>query len=211
MSFTDVYNEQIKISAKRMKNFSWENKECYADWLSQTYYFVNWSTRLISLACAHFDMSNEKLHRRFTDYVREERGHDVMLVNDLRALNSKIGDHKVLPVTNGFYQSQFFQIQHLSPAAFFGYIFALEGLAVEAGGEAYERTKKAFGEKAASFLRVHSAEDPEHVKNAFESLKEINSQDQALIIDNFYQSSHLYSIMLDTIEARQLGRLQKTA
>jgi thiaminase len=179
----------------------WEDKEFYANWLSQTYYFVSNSTRLISLAGSLFP--DNMLHHRFVDHAKEERNHELLLTNDLKHLGKNLQNE--FASTSGFYQSQVFWMFFRSPASFFGYILCLEGIAVDYGQKAFDRVKAAHGLKASNFLKVHSEEDVDHLDKAFELLERMTPEQRQHIEQNLRQCVAMYTGILE--ECMKKGRV----
>lgn len=190
------FDQTLMQAGPELMEMPWESKEFYSMWLSQTYHYVNHSTRLILMAGAHFDHSKDAFHRRFIDYCREERNHEKLAVNDIKGLGLSLADLPELTSTKCFYQSQYYWIQNKSAVSFFGYILALEGIAVTYGSKFFERAIAAHGPKAVSFLKVHVNEDVEHVAMAFEHLKDINQTELIQIQENMVQSMETYKTML---------------
>jgi len=197
-NFRRSYDAEMSGLKKAGSVFPWENPEAYKMWLGQTYYFARMTTRFLALTGAHLDLSYDQLHQRFMDHVREERGHERILLQDLKAMGAEIHEIPELASTAGFYQSQFYWIQHRHPLSFFGYIITLEGLALEYGTEACRRAASAHGPKAANFLKVHAEEDKDHTEKAFQQLESLHldSKIEGLIIENFKLSTQLYKLML---------------
>ncbi|MBK9294409.1 MAG: hypothetical protein IPM57_08175 [Oligoflexia bacterium] len=61
----------LTISLKKLEkitdNFPIEDKDIYALWLAQTYYFVCHSTRLLAHGAALFDFDHNTYHYRYAD------------------------------------------------------------------------------------------------------------------------------------------------
>ena len=212
MDFRGWYREMINPLIQQFNQFPWENRDAYCNWLGQTYYYVNSSTRILGMAGCLFDFSKQNLHNRFIDHAKEERGHEKLLTNDLKFFGKSIADFPELPETAAFYQSQYYWIQHVSPVSLFGYIFTLEGLAVECGKKAFETVCNSHGKKAGSFLMVHSNEDIAHIESAVTEASKLGSADVDLISKNMRVSAGLYSQMLTTCAAAgKISQEQKVA
>jgi hypothetical protein len=173
--------------------FPADDREAYAWWLSQTFYFVCHSTRLLALAASRFEVSSEDLHRRFLDHTREERAHDTMALRDLKNLGYEIEAFPELPETQAFYQTQYYWIQHRDPRAFFGYILCLEAFAIGGAKRIYEAARDAFGDKSTVFLKVHVQEDVGHSDLALKQLENLTLEQKQMIVENLRLSCHLYA------------------
>jgi hypothetical protein len=195
----DIFESEIKYVEEAFKHFPWEDKNAYAIWLAQTYFYVCHSTRLLTLAASRFNIQRDALHRRFIAHTKEETAHEVLAIKDLEKLGWKITDIEETASIKAFYQTQYYQIEHVDPITFFGYILCLEGLAVKQGGFAAKKVVKAFGEKCASFLLLHSDEDPGHLEQAFKNLENTSSKEKEIIIENLKLSCALYFGMLKEV------------
>lgn len=196
-----TYSQVMNETAQFVSEFNWTDRTAYALWLAQSFHFVKHSTRLLALASAHAPISQESLHRRMTDHLKEELGHEKLAVNDLRAMEISIDALPELFETRAFYQSQYYWIQQTTSSSFLGYILFLEGLAATQGPDLLTACENAFGEKATKFLKVHAEEDQGHVEKAFASLAKLPESDLMLISDNMQESARLYRHMLGEITA----------
>ena len=198
----DICMKNLEHFARRGLSFPWNEKDCYASWLSQTFHFVSHSTRLIALAASRFYRDKDSLHNRFLEHISEEKFHERLALKDLKNLGVEISDYPELAITKGFYQSQYYQIERESPESFLGYILALEGMAVLAGEKVFQVVSKTFGSPASNFIRVHAQEDKEHIESAFEHLLTLDPTNYKKAFNNFIQSGELYISMLDQIQER---------
>ena len=195
----DVEAELSQLT-REMDAFPWENKKAYADWCAQTYFYVSHSTRLLALASAKCTLLDQDLHRRFIQHLSEEKGHESLALNDLKKLGFSAGDFNERTEISLFYQNQYYWLSKGDAKTIFGWIIALEGNAVHAGAPAFARVIKAHGHGTASFLKVHSAEDIEHLAQAFEQVEDLSSVELLSIKKNLKQSCFLYIEMLKSIK-----------
>lgn len=170
-----------------------EDAEVYGNWLAQTYYFVCHSTRLLALTSSRFPLDQNDYHYRYAEHIKEERGHEILALNDLKKMKLKIENFPELTETKAFYQTQYYQIEHVSPMAFWGYVFCLEVFAISGGVNLYQRVCEAHGKSAGIFLNVHVNEDEGHVDEAYEILKDLKDQDLKVIEENLKLSCDLYA------------------
>jgi len=196
----EEFEKYVGPLCESMLDFPWEDKRAYASWCAQTYYYVCHSTRLLALGGARSELSAQGMHRRFIDHLAEEKGHEKLASNDVKALGFTLDQFPEMPQTSLFYQNQYYWLnQHHGAIAFFGWILTLEGAGVKACGEVYKRVKKAHGEKAAMFLKVHSEEDVGHLDKAFDQLKCLEPRAVECLIKNMEQSCTLYGEILREI------------
>ena len=191
---------KIKQNVLRLSNVietvNWKDKEKYANYLAQSYYYVRHSTRILSLAASRFSLEDSASHQRFLKHTHEENNHEKLLLMDLKQLGKNIDSYPEQNPIRAFYQIQYYMIEHISAATCLGFILALEGLAVQKGGWFYDLISKTYGEKAGSFLRVHAKEDVEHFAQAVELVAKMGEKDQAEILKAMDTSCYLFARML---------------
>jgi hypothetical protein len=185
--------------SKNFDAFPWEDPKAYADWCVQTHGYVSHSTRLLALAAAHFPLDQNNLHYRFLKHCKEESGHEILALRDLKEMGFRREDFFERVETANLYQSQYFHIQNVSPYAFFGYILLLEGAAATVGSRIHKRASTAHGDRATNFWRTHADEDPSHIKDAFKHIEALEPWTFPCVIQNFEESLARYSAMLASI------------
>jgi len=211
INFREITKQQMDKTAPIITDFPWEKKEAYAMWLSQTYYMVNHSTRLVALAGAYAPIERSFLHDRFVDHSKEERGHQLVCISDLKAIGYNIDQLPCLPPSACMYQVQYYWVQHKGAASFFGYTLALEALAENFGPKIYQRIVDAHGAKAAKFLKLHSEADIGHLEEAYKNIEKLNAQEAQLALENLELSSEIYREMLIKGRAYAEGGKMKRA
>ena len=72
-----------------IKSFPWEDPLAYQLWSAQTYYFVLHSTRLFALASSRCLLTENALHFKLLNHLAEEKGHENLALQDLKAMGSK--------------------------------------------------------------------------------------------------------------------------
>ncbi len=193
-------------------SFPWSDPHCYTQWLRDTHEYVLNSTRILAYAAAVMPQKYTTLSNRFVAHATEEKGHEKLLENDLKALDLKVSD---IPPTNAmkfFHQSLYYWLSHQgNVVGLFGWIFALEGAAVRSGEYAYNHAREAHGPKAASFLKVHSNEDPDHLEKAFKMIDVLSPEDQHVVELALDQYADLYISILQNISQKDNHQLAKTA
>jgi thiaminase len=179
----------------------WRETAVYGAFLAQTYYYVCHSTRLLALAGSRFKSSEEQIHRRFIRHATEEMSHETLALRDLNALGLSLEHYPELPSTRAFYQTQYYMIEHRSPWSFWGYILMLEGLALTKGPWLLDKLTQHHGEKAASFVKVHAAEDVGHMAKAEKALEALPEAEHPLVVDQIANSCFYYGVMLEQCTA----------
>lgn len=182
----------------------WTERAAYAGWLAQTYYYVRHSTRLLAAAAARFplDRQGDVLHVRFGAHIGEEKRHELLCLRDLQALGQSIDEHPEQVTTRLFYEPQYYKVEHQAPSVLLGYILPLEVIAPLSGAQVIDQLIRAFGNKCANFLKVHAAEDVEHVDRALALLDALPPLERDLIELNMKQTAHSYVAMLGAITRR---------
>jgi pyrroloquinoline quinone (PQQ) biosynthesis protein C len=193
--------EETNQLAAEMKKYPWRDKEFYAAWLTQTYYYVCHSTRLLAASASRFGVDQDELHQRFWAHMGEEKRHEALALKDLKTMGIAPENYGELPATSAFYQSQYFMIEHRNPSALLGYILMLEALAVQIGPPLYAEVSKHFGPKASVFVKVHAEEDPDHVDKAFKAIESMDEKTLKVIDTSFQQSLFLYRQILESCKA----------
>lgn len=174
----------------------WREKSVYGAFLAQTYYYVSHSTRLLALAASRFKFTEEKIHRRFVRHATEEMSHETLALRDLKNLGLSLDHYREFPSTRAFYQTQYYMIEHVSPWSFWGYILMLEGLASTKGAWLFNEIKRHHGDGAASFVKVHAAEDVGHMAEAEQALRSLPDQERPLVVEQIANSCFFYGAML---------------
>ena len=199
------FAKEIRPLCEVAERFPWTSRRAYALYLSQTYYYLIHSTRLLGLGAARFSAAEEGLHRRYLDHAREEKSHHLLALKDLENMGYKLADYPEMSITRMVYEPQYYKIEHLDPTALFGYILALEGVSAECAGRACEIAEKAHGKNASGFLRVHGVEDPDHLEKAFQWIESLDSKRIKIIQECFTQSCETLSQFFATV-----GAVEKT-
>lgn len=187
---------ELSKSATFFREFPWESKQAYAEWLAQTYFYVCHSTRLLALAASRFDVTQNALHIRFIEHMKEERSHEALALADLRTLGYRISDFTEAPTTAALYSAQYYLIERNDPAALFGYILFLEGLSVEAGQRACQKVIRAFGREAAHFLSLHAEDDHDHIAKALSQMDSLPEARISSVLRSLTLTSEYYVQML---------------
>ena len=189
--------------ADALHRFPWESKDAYAGWLAQTYFYVRHSTRLLAAAAARFglDNRNNAFHVRFGAHIAEERSHEKLVLHDLAQLGLAQDALRELNSTRMFYETQYYKIEHVDPYAVYGYILMLEATGPVCGDAIVERVTRAFGPRCATFLKLHAAEDVDHVQRALDMVAQLDASTHETLLQNLHQSGQAYRLMLREIEA----------
>lgn len=192
-----ILHEALASLGEAVEKENWSDRAVYGNFMAQTYYYTRHGTRLLALAGSRFPFAANDIHRRFMKHVHEEMGHEVLAERDLNFIGFRLEDFPELPATQAFYRTQYYLVEHENPWSFFGFILALEGLAVAKGPWLYERVSKEFGEKSGQFLKVHAQEDVDHIQEAERTLEKMDPSAVPGVLSNLELSCYLYRKILE--------------
>lgn len=206
-------NQSVGLLQNSYESLPWDNKEFYANYLAQTFYYVRHSTRLLALSASRLSYEEQQnLHLRFLKHLSEEANHERLAINDLKALGYTTADFPELNSTRFFYESQYYKIEHKDPLALMGYILYLEVLAQNICPPLAKKLTTIYGKKAATFLLVHGEEDPHHVEEAQKLLASLGSPAITMITENLEQSSVAFDLMMkEIVDSMQVTKWKKSA
>ncbi|HEX4924440.1 MAG TPA: iron-containing redox enzyme family protein [Bdellovibrionales bacterium] len=152
----------IEHTYRALEAFPWGERRAYAHWLAQSYYYVSHTTRLLALAAGRLGPKESYMHGQFVGHLAEERGHEKLCVNDLKALGFKPDDFRELPQTSCLYYSIYYLIEHTHASSILGYAMVLEGVSAAKGDMLVKMLDDLYGKPATGFLRLHAHVDKEH-------------------------------------------------
>lgn len=212
MTLREMAYAEMKKTENLILGFDWEDPVTYGLFLAQTHQMVSHSTRLVALAGGRVEIGNETLHGRFVDHSKEERGHQLVCISDLKEMGFKLEDFPALYQSKVMYQVQYYWIEHRCAASFFGYTLSLECLGEMFGPEVARRVVAAHGKKAAKFLMLHSEADKEHTEEAYKHLVNLSPAEEAAAKENLAISCDVYRSMLKEVPAivKSLSHLRRT-
>lgn len=192
--FQRIYEEEMKKTKAKIESFPWHDKFHYAQFMRQVYCWSSQASDMLALAGAR--VKSNTLKKRFFDHVNEEFAHEVSAEKDVESCGYSINELPAFSETKGFCGYQYQLIEHGIPEAFFGYIFMLEGAAVECAGYIANEAAK-INPAAVKFMKIHSEEDPDHLENAFKSLKNLDGEKIQAAAENLKFSFDSFNAILD--------------
>lgn len=205
------YKASVAMMNEGIRNFPWDNKYAYAQFLAQTYYYICHSTRLLAASAARFSQADQSMHKRFLKHTDEENSHELLALRDLQKLGFKLQDFPEIAQTKTLYEIQYFKIEHCDPAALLGYILALETMAGEDFPWLKEKTTGLYGKECAKFIQVHADEDPDHIEKALKVIEGLDKGRLGPIDINIEQTAICYVDMLNACKAKALKHTLKKA
>jgi hypothetical protein len=195
-SSVEQFKSWIDHIGEQFSAYPWEDQNAYAHWLAQTYFYVRHTTTMICMVAADYGAKNPSGFDMALHHLKEERGHDLMLIKDLEHLERNIEEFKEEPETQLFYQNQYYMIQNRGPESHLGYALLLEGMCSKFGPDVLRRVQKAHGREAAVFLEVHVVADQDHAAEGFEQLAALGPEVAKGVLRNVEQSAFLYERVL---------------
>lgn len=207
----DCYKEAQAHMAAASANFPWHNKEAYMAWLVDTYCYAVNTTRILAGIGYRLPLSHTQLSNRFVAHAAEEKGHERLLENDVKGLGHNITQLTPSVTGQAFHQSLYYWLSAGNPLGIFGWVLTLEGFAITEGPRLYEECVKAHGPKTVSFLKVHAAEDIDHVDKAFKILEGLTEEEYVIVDEAIRFQSRLYAQVLNNIAAEYGSRRGKQA
>ncbi|MEJ2118725.1 MAG: iron-containing redox enzyme family protein [Alphaproteobacteria bacterium] len=183
------------------------SRELYLDFLAQAYHHVKHTFPLLSLAAAL--TTDERYQDALFEYMKEERGHDKWILDDIRAMGGA-ADAVARSLPSLPCQTMvgyaYYCIQWISPYAILGMVHVLEGLSVMLAHQVAGAVQQSLGtadNTGFSYLKSHGSLDVEHVE-LFKNL--INGFDDRKIRDDIIQTTkvmyRLYGAIFEDIGMR---------
>jgi len=193
------HDKAMESLGKIFDQAPFENKEYYAQWCAQFYYFVAHATRLLAASAARLGLDRDGIHIRFLDHCQEEKHHEKLFVKDIDFLGFNIEDLPEHPMTAQLYQSQYYLIDYHDPVALFGSIYYLEGMSIALGKGLYGRLKKAHSDSACNFVRVHVADDEDHIEKAKKALRSFSEEELKVVWWSMKQTEVIYEAIMHAL------------
>ncbi len=185
---------------KVYEQIDFTRKDVYACWLGQSYYYVYHTVHTLKHAVdACTKEHQQSLREQFLEGIKEEKGHEKMIENDLKALGYKVEDFPETLGARNLYQSCLHQIVYWGPEAIIGDSLALEGLACNKLPMLHEQLNKLYGSSACSFLREHCILDVEHYNHSLDWLKQCPEETLWIIRKGIHRVTELYIEMLKEV------------
>jgi thiaminase len=207
-NFSQPYLNEI---TKSVTSMDWSDRRNYANWLAQTYYYICHSTRILAAAASRFQVDRDKLHTQQANHIKEESHHERLAENDLKALGFSLKDFPELPGTKALYRSAYYMIEREHPISVYGYVFLLECVPVYCGGNALETVTKAFGASAARCLKLHTTDDPEHIKTYLNFIDELPESEKAYVQELLATTGDNYVRMMEEVVSTASKSAKKAA
>ena len=141
----------------------------YLAYLGEAYHHVRHTCPLLALAYARCREDDGTYREALLEYIDEERGHEMWILDDIRALG---GDAATIARGRGGQAVRimvgyaYYAIEHISPFALLGMVHVLEGVSAKIATQAAAAIQSSLGLTSLggfSYLISHGALDKDHV------------------------------------------------
>lgn len=200
-----IIEDGIDRFAVDFTQFPWENESSYKAYLSQSYYYVTHSVKLLKYALDVCDKNRSELRSRLTEHIQEESGHEVMALKDLKKLGESPEMYGLKGVTESMYEYVYSKIDEYGPVSIFAYAMALEGVSKVAAPGVAERLIVTYGKESSQFLYHHGVLDQDHVEEGMGVLKEFTTQELEAFEEVFLKSIENYTLLLKEVSELKLA------
>jgi 3-oxoacyl-[acyl-carrier-protein] synthase III len=143
-------------------------RDHYARFLVEVFHYAKHTPRLLAAAASRLGSECRELAARFLENAREEAGHDLWALADLRAMGhptDRLADSVPLPSTEALVAYSYYLVNYVDPRGLLGPNYALETLGSGVATDTALRVKEVLGvdDRAVRFLAGHGAADQHHV------------------------------------------------
>ena len=160
----------------------------YLAFLTEAYHHVHHTVPLLRACKAALSPAQQWLEGPLDEYIEEEDGHDLWILDDIRACGGDaeaVRDGQPGHATEVMVAYAYDSIARRNPLAFFGMVHVLEGTSVSLALMAADQIQKPLGlpDAAFSYLRSHGTLDQEHTAHFELLMEQIESpRDQQAIV-----------------------------
>ncbi len=160
----------------------------YLAFLREAYHHVHHTVPLLHACKAALPQSNLWLEGPLDEYIEEEQGHDLWILDDIHACGGDadaVRDGAAGHATEVMVAYAYDTIARRNPLGFFGMVHVLEGTSVSLALMAADQIQKPLGlpDAGFSYLRSHGTLDKEHTAHFELLMNQIESlADQADIV-----------------------------
>ena len=206
-----TFAEVLDGAAETIEDFPWHDRKAYCHWLSQTYYLVRHTSRLLCLAAGQTLIDDDATHHAFIQHLKEELRHDLPLLKDLKALGHTPSEFEELPETQLLINNQYFWLNSGHAHALQGYALLLEGLSLHCIPHMKSELEKAGFGHATSFIKLHYESDETHYPEGLERASLLTASSHPEILANLKQSAFLYRSIYERVAVLSRAEIRKSA
>lgn len=145
------------------------SKATYVAYLTEAYHHVKHTAPLMAAAKARLDDTHEEFRRALDEYIEEETGHELWILDDIRACGANaeaVRDGKPRLATEVMVAFAYDTINRLNPMGFFGMVYVLESTSVLLASRGAAAVQQSLGLPPTAFryLTSHGSLDQEHMR-----------------------------------------------
>lgn len=174
----------------------------YASLMRQIFHHARENPQIQALAAVRFRGTQRQCVKAFFKHATSEIGHDELALNDVRALGwdtTRIPVERPLPETTALLAFPYFQIEHLDPIGYLGYLFHLEFMPTRSGAQILH-TLNSIGApaEAVTFITDHATIDVGHNKlmEMYIEKMVLTQEDLETVIHAMEVTAQLYTRMI---------------
>jgi hypothetical protein len=176
----------------------------YVKFLVVLYPIVSNFCPVMALAAGHAADKNQIIVNYLYDHILEEKGHEQLVLNDLKSFEvdvTPIAELPAVPPVQAMLAFNYYSASHVNPVCVFGMMYVLEIMASVYGGRAARSLAANLNRNSMegfSFLDSHADLDQDHViklRNLFQSFTDESSQ--AALLNSIKMNFYLFEKIMD--------------
>ena len=205
----DLLTNQSQISIGKLKKVQAMlagaiDQQEYIKFLVVLYPIVSNFCPLMAIAAGHTGGKSPKIINYLYDHIYEERGHEHLVLNDLKSFDidtTPIPELPAVPPVQAMLAYNYHSASHVHPACVFGMMYVLEIMASVFGGRAARSLATTLNRSSMegfSFLDSHGDLDEDHVINLRELFKTITDPNvQEWLLNSIKMNFYLFEKIMD--------------
>lgn len=192
-------------------------KELYLEFLTQAYHHVKYTAPLLASAAGHCSVEDHVYQAALFDYIEEERGHEMWILEDINALGGDADEVRrsaprlpcKLMIGHAYYL-----IDRVSPYALLGMIHVLEGMAVALASKAVSAIRSSIestGNEGFKYLTTHSELDVDHAEFFQGLIDKLDRRYLPLVVEAATDFYKLYGDLFRELDDRRAALVPSTS
>lgn len=176
----------------------------YHRFLADLYHIVWHFCPIMGAATSRLTDAFRQVRYELYERIEEEKGHEIWVENDLRAVGADVEDAKTAlpsPAAQAMIAYNYHAVDRVHPCAVLGMLYALEVIASVYGGRTADTIRRSLGRSGPegfTFLESHATMDAEHMASLTELVKTIHdTAAQDAIINATQVNFYLFGKMFD--------------
>jgi pyrroloquinoline quinone (PQQ) biosynthesis protein C len=176
----------------------------YVKFLVVLYPIISNFCPVMALAAGHAADKNQQIVNYLYDHIYEEKGHEQLVLNDLKSFEvdvTPIAELPAVPPVQAMLAFNYYSASYVHPVCVFGMMYVLEIMASVYGGRAARSLAANLNRNSMegfSFLDSHADIDQDHViklRNLFQSFTDESSQ--AALLNSIKMNFYLFEKIMD--------------